>query len=211
MNIIRKACFLVLFVVALSAGAQNNVSKKIMEMGKTDNRTMQHLDILSNRIGGRPIGSDAYENATYWVADKLKSWGLEVEIQEVGEMPVGFNRGPWFGRMYSDISMSLDFVTPSYTSGTKGLQRGHVLIEPKTRQEFERMKGKLKGAWVLIEGVNTGSPIDHSASGDSLRAAIIAVNETAQNNSDRVVEPALFYKEMKEAGILGAINRRRFR
>jgi hypothetical protein len=206
MNIIRKACFLVLFVVALSAGAQNNVSKKIMEMGKTDNRTMQHLDILSNRIGGRPIGSDAYENATYWVADKLKSWGLEVEIQEVGEMPVGFNRGPWFGRMYSDISMSLDFVTPSYTSGTKGLQRGHVLIEPKTRQEFERMKGKLKGAWVLIEGVNTGSPIDHSASGDSLRAAIIAVNETAQNNSDRVVEPALFYKEMKEAGILGTIQ-----
>jgi len=206
MNIIRKACFLVLFVVALSAGAQNNVSKKIMEMGKTDNRTMQHLDILSNRIGGRPIGSDAYENATYWVADKLKSWGLEVEIQEVGEMPVGFNRGPWFGRMYSDISMSLDFVTPSYTSGTKGLQRGHVLIEPKTRQEFERMKGKLKGAWVLIEGVNTGSPIDHSASGDSLHAAIIAVNETAQNNSDRVVEPALFYKEMKEAGILGTIQ-----
>ena len=105
MHIIRKVCFLVLLIGSLPVGAQNKVSKKIMEIGKTDNRTMQHLDILTNRIGGRPIGSDAYENATYWVAGKLKEWGLEVEIQEVGEMPVGFNRGPWFGKMYSDTSM----------------------------------------------------------------------------------------------------------
>lgn len=206
MNILRKTYFLVLLVTAFPVLAQNKVSQRIMEIGKTDNRTMQHLDVLANRIGGRLIGSDAYENATYWVADKLRSWGLEVEIQEVGEMPVGFNRGPWFGRMYGDTSMSLDFVTPSYTSGTKGLQRGHVLIEPKTRQEFERMKGKLKGAWVLIEGKNDGFPIDHSETGDSLRSAIIAKNETAKNDSDRVVEPALFYKEMIEAGILGTIQ-----
>ncbi len=206
MNIVRRFSLFVAFVSVISVCAQNKVSKKIMEIGKTDNRTMQHLDILANRIGGRPIGSDAYQNATYWVADKLKSWGLEVEIQEVGEMPVGFNRGPWFGRMYGDISMTLDFVTPSYTSGTKGLQRGHVLIEPKTRQEFERMKGKLKGAWVLIEGRSDGFPIDHSATGDSLRSAVIAKNEAAVGESERIIEPALFYKEMKEAGILGTIQ-----
>ena len=206
MYIVRKVCFLVLLIGSLPVGAQNKVSRKIMEIGKTDNRTMQHLDILTNRIGGRPIGSDAYENATYWVAGKLKEWGLDVEIQEVGEMPVGFNRGPWFGKMYGDTSMSLDFVTPSYTSGTKGVQRGHVLIEPKTRQEFERMKGKLEGAWVLIEGQNTGFPIDHSTSGDSLRSAIIAKNEASTSDSDKIIEPALFYKEMKAAGILGTIQ-----
>ncbi len=206
MTINRNLFFLLAFFAVISVNAQNKVSQKIMEMGRNDNRTMEHLDILANRIGGRPIGSDAYANATYWVADKLKSWGLEVEIQEVGEMPVGFNRGPWFGRMYGDTSMSLDFVTPSYTSGTKGLQRGHVLIEPKTRQEFERMKGKLKGAWVLIEGQSYGFAIDHSAQGDSLRSAIITKNEAAQSDSDRINEPALFYKEMKEAGILGTIQ-----
>ena len=102
--------------------------------------------------------------------------------------------------------MSLDFVTPSYTTGTKGVQRGHVVIEPKTRQEFERMKGKLKGAWVLIEGKSTGFPIDHSESGDSLRSVIIARNEAAKSSSERVEEPALFYKEMVEAGILGIIQ-----
>ena len=131
--------FILLLSYNLHIAAQNQVSKQIMQIGRTDNRTMKHLDVLTNRIGARPIGSDAYENATYWVAGLLKSWGLEVEIQPVATLKVGFNRGPWFGRMLSDESMSLDFVTPSYTSGTKGLQRGHVLIEPKTKEELERM------------------------------------------------------------------------
>lgn len=196
----------VLIVVPFVVSAQNEVTEKIMQMGKIDNRTMQHLDILSNRIGARPIGSDAYENATYWVAAQLRKWGLDVDIQEVGELPVGFNRGPWFGRMYSDETMTLDFVTPSYTSGTKGLQRGHVLIEPKSKKEFERMKGKLKGAWVLIEGRSNGFPIDYSDHGDALRDSVKVHNELAVNDSSKRKEPALFYREMVNAGILGIIQ-----
>ena len=37
------------------------------------------------------------------------------------------------------------------------------------------MKHQLKGAWVLISGENVGWPVDRSAKGDSLRAAIKAV------------------------------------
>lgn len=202
----RKISLLLAILLASTAFAQNKVTNKIMEMGKSDNRTMEHLDILTNRFGGRPIGSNAYTNATYWVANLLEGWGLDVEIQEVGTLPVGFNRGPWFGKMYSDQSMPLEFVTPSYTSGTKGVQRGHVLIEPKTRAEFERMKGKLKGAWVLIEGTSNGFAIDHSKSGDNRRDSIIKANEMAKHDSLKIVEPALFLKEMKEAGILGTIQ-----
>ncbi len=32
---------------------------------------------------------------------------LEVEMDYSGELPVGFNRGPWFGRMLSDKGMHL--------------------------------------------------------------------------------------------------------
>ena len=46
------------------------VVNKIIEIGKTDNQTMQHLDVLCNRFGGRLIGSDAYENAANWAAYK---------------------------------------------------------------------------------------------------------------------------------------------
>jgi len=203
----------------------NDVVSSIIKIGQTDNQTMKHLDVLTNRIGGRLLGSDAYENATYWAADLFRKWGLEVVLQEAGELPVGFNRGPWFGKMLDDDGMVLHFATPSYTSGTKGVQRGHVMMEPKTRAEFERMKGKLKGAWVLITGENEGWPVDYSEYADTLRSQIIQENNKIARYNDSINRinrenpgkpkletkplkdaPALFYKEMRDAGILGIIQ-----
>jgi len=203
--------------------AQDSAIKKIIETGQTDNRTMHHLDILTNRFGGRLVGSDAFENAAEWMVREFKSWGLDVELQEAGTVPVGFNRGPWFGRMLSDNGMILHFATPSYTSGTKGLQRGHVLDEPLTEADFNRVKGKLKGAWVLINGKNTGWPIDRSSSGDSIRIQIKEENnKIAEENRNRARKnwesgenqemlrykefPGLYYQEMCDAGVLGFIQ-----
>ena len=75
-----------------SVPAQDATVNKIIEIGQTDNQVMDHLDILTNRIGGRVIGSNAYDNAVDWVSSKFKEWGLEVELQEAGTLPVGFNR-----------------------------------------------------------------------------------------------------------------------
>ena len=65
-----------------SVPAQDATVNKIIEIGQTDNQVMDHLDILTNRIGGRVIGSNAYDNAVDWVSSKFKEWGLEVELQE---------------------------------------------------------------------------------------------------------------------------------
>jgi hypothetical protein len=127
--------------------------------------------------------------------------------------------------MLSEDGMTLHFATPSYTSGTKGRQRGHVVMEPKSQAEFDRMKGKLKGAWVLVTGVNSGWPIDYSAAGDSARMKVMAENEEiARKNRDIMAanrgaaeadrkplltlkdEPAQFYRQMVDAGILGIIQ-----
>ena len=178
-----KRITLIVFLISLvilssvSYAQDRKVIDKIIEIGTTDNQAMDHLDIICNRFGGRLVGSDAYENAAEWCASKFLEWGMQVEMDEAGEVPVGFNRGPWFGRLLGEDGMILHFATPSYTVGTKGVQRGHVLIEPKTRAEFERMKGKLNGAWVLISGMNDGWPIDYSERGDSIRASVIAENE----------------------------------
>lgn len=224
----KLSFFLIVLLISAyttSLYSQDKVIKTIIETGQTDNQTMKHLDVLANRFGGRIVGSDAYENAALWCADQFRKWGMEVEMDEVGSLPVGFNRGPWFGRMLGENSMTLHFATPSYTSGTKGVQRGHVVIEPKTQAEFDRVKGTLKGAWVLVSGKNTGWPIDYSATGDSVRAKVIAENEEIGKKNREIMmanrenagkeekpllpykeEPALFYKQMREAGILGIIQ-----
>ena len=204
--------------------AQSSAVKKIIETAKTDNQTMKHLDILTNRFGGRLVGSDGYENAADWMIREFNKWGIEAHLEEAGEVPVGFNRGPWFGRLIGgDQPMNLHFCTPSYTSGTKGIQRGHVLIEPQSQAEFDRMKHQLKGAWVLVGGVNSGWPLAHSVKDDSIRneqkiknAEIvkknneIRMNNRLNNTNEPLMEikpiPGLFYREMVEAGVLGFIQ-----
>jgi len=224
----KKTILSITVLLLLVSGAlaqRTDVVDRIIELGRTDNRTMHHLDVISNRFGGRLVGSDAYENAAQWCALEFRKWGMEVIMDEAGSVPVGFNRGPWSGRLLAENGMVLHFATPSYTSGTKGLQRGHVLIEPKNQAEFNSMKGALKGAWVLIGGKNDGWPIDWSTKADSARAEIIAYNDsigainreimrenyTNRNSPPKDLiplkqEPALFYRQMCEAGILGVIQ-----
>ncbi len=217
---------LVAISFSLSLSAQDKTVKKIIEIGTTDNRTMEHDDFLANVIGGRLIGSAALTEAEAWVKEQFESWGLEVMVQEAGQINVGFNRGPWFGRMLSEDGMVLQFGTPSYTAGTRGKQAGHVLLEPKTQRDFDRMKGVLKGAWVLLDAESNGMAIDWSAKADEKRLEVRKAMEEVdrQNNEIRrwnyehrdnpkeLIEykgeqvTAPFYREMVDAGVAGFIR-----
>lgn len=156
------------------------VVRKIIELGTTDNQAMLWADYATNRFGGRLTGSDAYENATAWAVWQFRQWGIEAELDEVGEVPVGFNRGPWFGKMVVPREEALYFGTPSFTAGTKGVQRGRVVVlkadpfsvpgrnaspedvELKRQRVAEALAevqadpSVFDGAWVLIAGDNTG-------------------------------------------------------
>jgi carboxypeptidase Q len=163
--------FLFIFLLTtLSAnGQQDSVVNRIISSGSNGNRVMEHMDFLSNRFGDRITGSDSYYSACIWAVSTMRSWGMMAEMQEVGEMPVGFNRGPWFGKMVVPDEMTLDFGTPAYTSGTKGRQRGHVAILPESIEEFWTVRDSIKGSWILIEGKNTGWPRDRNGENELIR------------------------------------------
>ena len=173
----KKTLFTLLAVltVTLTAGAQDKVTRTVLELGKTDNRTMQHADYIARNIGGRLVGTHMLHHAEDWVADQFRSWGLEVTLQEAVTINVGFDRGHWSGRYMAEDGFSLHFGTPAYTAGTRGPQKGRAILEPKNQQEFDRVKGALKGAWVMLEtGATSGLAIDASAKADSTRAAQLA-------------------------------------
>jgi carboxypeptidase Q len=148
-----------LFTITVNA-QKDPVIDKLINLGTVDNKVMEHMDFLSNRFGDRLLGSDNYNSACVWAVNTMRSWGMMAEMQEAGELPVGFNRGPWFGKMVTPKEITLDFGTPAYTAGTKGRQKGRVVILPKTVAEFWTIKDSFKNAWVLIDGTNSGWPRD---------------------------------------------------
>lgn len=214
-------------VAAIGANAQDmKAEKKIAELGTTDNQTWNYLSTMTSRFGGRLLGSSAYEAAAQWMINEFKKLGIEAHLEEGGTVPVGFDRGPWFGKAMGAVNEELHFATPSCTSGTPGRVRGHVVIEPQSRREFEAIKGKVKGAWVLVSGTNSGWPIYFNAQEDSIRNKIKAENDSIEAQNRKVMEkareegrrpdpgdidptksrPGLYARELFEAGALGFIQ-----
>jgi carboxypeptidase Q len=170
MNFLRSFFLNIFLLLTLIISGQNDPAiSKIIDLGKTDNKVMEHMDFLTNRFGDRLTGSDNYNSACVWAMNTMKSWGMMAEMQEAGEMPVGFNRGPLSGKMITPDETTLDFGTPAYTAGTKGRQRGKVVISPKSAEEFWSLKDSIKGAWILIDGINSGWPRDRGGESELTR------------------------------------------
>jgi hypothetical protein len=201
--------------VPLSA-QEDPVVRRIIELGTSDNQVMVWADYATNRFGGRLTGSDAFNNATDWAVWQFREWGIQAELDEVGEVPVGFNRGPWFGKMVSPAEKSLSFGTPSFTAGTKGVQRGPVTVlqaDPysvpgrnPTPEDVENkaaaveaalaeVRGdpsRFSGAWVLIAGQSTGFARDGR-------------RDTPEYSDAQLMPPLT--RALLDAGALGTIQR----
>ena len=122
----------------------------IKNEGLENSQVMAHLDHLVNRIGPRLTGSDNLTVAGDWAVDKFKSFGIEnARLEQWGDYAVGFNRGPWWGRMTKPVEMEFVCNTNAWTAGTKGPARGFVVAAPKDADELAAMKGKLHHVWML--------------------------------------------------------------
>jgi hypothetical protein len=93
MNFLRYFSLNIFLFLTIIAGGQNDpVVDKIIGLGKTDNKVMEHIDYLTNRFGDRLTGSDGFYSACTWAVSTMRSWGMIAEMQEAGEMAVGFKR-----------------------------------------------------------------------------------------------------------------------
>lgn len=163
----RKSLSILLLALTSLATAQGDpeVNKRIVNIGKNQNKVMTHLDTLCHKIGPRLTSSPGLENAMNWFMDQFKAIGCtNVHTEQWGEWPVGFQRGQrQSAKMISPWKMDFEFTSPSWSPGTDGPMRGPAVLAPTTMEEFETVKGKLKGAWLIAQGGGGGrnaSPSD---------------------------------------------------
>ena len=171
-------------IKATSSPSSDATARRIVALGTSDPRAMDWLDILSNRFGGRMAGSDAYTHAAQWARMQLQQWGVQTELEEAGAMPVGFNRGPWSGKMLAPREQPLRMATPAYSAGTRGVQQGLATLGPATLEEAQERAAQFKDKWVLIGGENSGGGRDGRA----------------------IHKPGAITRVLMEAGALGTIQ-----
>lgn len=126
----------------------------IVKEGKSvkKSRVMHYLDHLANRIGPRLTSSQNLQKACEWARAELVKMGYQnARIEKWGEFPVGFDRGPWSGRVTAPKSMAgaLIMNTMAWSAGTKGPQEGAAVLAPETLEEAEQRKDELRGKWLL--------------------------------------------------------------
>ena len=154
----RRSLLFVLLIATMGASKQEEV-EKIIAAGKGESQVMDHLDMLTNRIGPRLTSSDGLQTACEWARDKFAEFGLkDARLERWGEFPVGFNRGPWSGKVVEPEARTLEFTTPAWSAGTRGVVRGKAMLAPKNAEELEKLKDKLPGAWVLMSNPSQGGP-----------------------------------------------------
>ncbi len=121
----------------------------ILKEGKANNQVMAHLDHLSHKIGPRLTSSTRLTEACEWTRSQFEQWGLKARLEEWGTFPVGFDRGPWSARMIAPEELTLTAGTASWSAGTNGPVTTHAVLGPETDEQLAKVKGKLKGAWVV--------------------------------------------------------------
>lgn len=134
--------------------------KRIIEIGKDKNQVWETLTEVSTKIGPRLTASPNLDKAMDWAMAKFKSYGLtNVHLDYWGEWPVGFQRGKrQSARMIAPWNIQFEFTSPSWTPGTDGPMRGKAVLAPATMDEFNQVKGSLKGAWVVTGAPLRGAP-----------------------------------------------------
>lgn len=150
-----KSRFLLLLAAAVTASSAfaslDDEIARIIDIGKNKNKAYETLLGLTAN-GPRLTGSPQLYKAQNWAVDRFKSYGLtNVHLEEWGEIPVGFYRGArQSAKMVAPYTKELVFTTPAWSPGTNGPVRGAAVMEPRDMAEFEKVKGQLKGAWLMM-------------------------------------------------------------
>lgn len=150
MLVLRIPLLLFLGTASLLAQVTPEQFAAIKAEGSERSKVMAHLDHLVNRIGPRLTSSDNLTVAAEWARDTFKSFGIDnAHLEEWGVFPVGFNRGPWWGRMTSPTAMELECNTDAWTAGTRRPSKGPLLAAPRDEAALQAMAGKLANTWLI--------------------------------------------------------------
>jgi len=122
-------------------------------------QVMENLEYLSDEIGARLTGSLQLKQANDWTATKFREYGLTNVHLEPWTIAHSWTRGTARARIVSPAEHPLTIAAAGWSPGTNGTVRGPVVyFDAKTKDDFSKFHGKLKGAIVIYQEPESLSP-----------------------------------------------------
>jgi carboxypeptidase Q len=163
---ISAAILLVALVVPYAAFSQQPVSQqpgpdpndpvvRIKDEGLNRSQVMQTLSYLSDVIGPRLTASPNMKRACNWTRDALAAWGMEnAHLEAWGPFGRGWSLKRFSAQVTDPQDIPLIAYPKAWSPATNGAVTGDVVyLDAKTEADFEKYKGKLKGAIVMTGAV----------------------------------------------------------
>src|SRR5205085_3339969 len=115
-------------------------------------QVMNIMSDLVDGIGPRLTNSPNMRKANAWTRDQFTKWGLEnAHLEAWGPFGRGWSYEISSVRMVSPDQAQLLALPKSWTPGTDGPVRGKVVrAKITTKKDFDKYRGKLGGAIVLL-------------------------------------------------------------
>ncbi len=146
-------------ILCLTAGAQVaqvekvdlEMMKKIRAEGLERSQVMETLSWMTDVIGPRLTGSPQMKHANEWTKNKMIEWGLENgKLEAWGPFGRGWTLEKFSANVIEPVPFPVIGYPKAWTPGTDGPIVGEVIhLDVRTEADFEKYRGKLKGAIVL--------------------------------------------------------------
>jgi hypothetical protein len=134
------------------ASSSTELERDVIADIKSNSEIMKNLTYISDVIGPRLTSTPALKKANDWTAEKMKSYGLTNVHPESWSLPEGWERGTATARMIEpDNQRPLFIASNAWAPGTNGkIERDVVALTGSKQSDLDPLKGKLKGAVVLM-------------------------------------------------------------
>jgi hypothetical protein len=138
---------------------------RIKDEGLNRSQVMATLSYLTDVIGPRLTGSPGLKRANEWTCQTLNKWGLaNAHMEAWGPFGKGWTLKRFSAQVIEPQCIPLIAFPKAWSPSTEGLLTAPVVyFNAKSEAEFDKFKGKVKGAIVL-----TGPPREVSARFEAL-------------------------------------------
>lgn len=116
-------------------------------------RTMDYLQNLTDKFGGRLTGTASYQRAAEWAADQFRAMGIKNVKLEPFTIPNGWDRGYASGRMLAPMERHISIESLGWAPSTPagGVKGEVVTVRDLAPEKIKAQSDKLKGRIVMLD------------------------------------------------------------